>query len=184
MDALLVGQRKRLVCAQHGLVGVFPGDYTNPDLTDSSPDQGFDISRAMEKLMRGCDALIADITPFQGPSADVGTAFEMGFMRALGKPIFAYSNDARLFSERVDAFWGGESRSRPTGEREAPDGMIIENFRLADNLMLIGAVFNSGGYLSVQNTRLEENDTDLSAFVRCVQEATQRLKAVPQSAER
>ena len=57
------------------------------------------ISRAMERLMQGCDAMIGEIpTPFRGPSTDVGSAYEMGFMRALGRPILAYSNDDRLVS--------------------------------------------------------------------------------------
>jgi nucleoside 2-deoxyribosyltransferase len=37
--------------------------------------------------------MIVNLTPFLGPSADVGSAYEMGFMRTLGRPIFAYSND-------------------------------------------------------------------------------------------
>jgi nucleoside 2-deoxyribosyltransferase len=41
--------------------------------------------------------MIVNLTPFRGPSADVGSAYEMGFMRALGRPIFAYSHDARPF---------------------------------------------------------------------------------------
>jgi hypothetical protein len=51
----------------------------------------------MERIMRTCDAVILNLTPFRGPSADVGSAYEMGFMRALGRPIFAYSNDDRSF---------------------------------------------------------------------------------------
>ncbi len=121
--------------------------------------------------------MIANITPFQGPSADVGTAFEMGFMRALGKPIFAYSNDARPFSERVNDFWGGRLRAHLTGEREAPDSMIANGLKLADNLMLIGAVFTSGGYLSVRDTSIGESSIELSAFTSCVQVAAQRLGA-------
>ena len=31
--------------------------------------------------MQGCDAMIVNLTPFRGPSADVGSAYEMGFMR-------------------------------------------------------------------------------------------------------
>ncbi len=53
MDALLIGQRKRLVCAQYGLAGVFPGDYNNPGLDNFTPDLGYDISHAIENLMRG-----------------------------------------------------------------------------------------------------------------------------------
>ena len=45
MDALLVGQRKRLVYAQHALVGVFTNDYTSPESKEILPDQGYDISR-------------------------------------------------------------------------------------------------------------------------------------------
>jgi Nucleoside 2-deoxyribosyltransferase len=40
------------------------------------------IRSAMERVMRGCDAMIVNLTPFRGPSADVGSAYEMGFMRA------------------------------------------------------------------------------------------------------
>jgi nucleoside 2-deoxyribosyltransferase len=67
----------------------------------------------MERVMQTCDAMIVNLTPFRGPSADVGSAYEMGFMRALGRPIFAYSNDSRLFVERVRAF----SAQFPAGRR-------------------------------------------------------------------
>jgi len=66
--------------------------------------------------MRGCQAMIVNLTPFRGPSADVGSAYEMGFMRALGRPIFAYSRDERPFLDRVIAFCGGTARLRSTGE--------------------------------------------------------------------
>ena len=66
-------------------------------------------------------------------------------MRALGRPIFGFSNDGRLFLERVTAFCGGAVRLRPTGEHEDPDGMAIEPFELHDNLMLVGGIVASGG---------------------------------------
>ena len=31
----------------------------------------------MERVMRGCDAMIVNLTPFRRPSADVGSAYEM-----------------------------------------------------------------------------------------------------------
>ena len=55
--------------------------------------------------MQGCDVMIVNLTPFRGPSADVGSAYEMGFMRALGRTIFAYTNDDRPLLERVAAFF-------------------------------------------------------------------------------
>ena len=32
-------------------------------------ERGLAISRAMESVMRGCDAMIVNLTPFRGPSA-------------------------------------------------------------------------------------------------------------------
>ena len=119
--------------------------------------------------MRGCDAMIVNLTPFRGPSADVGSAYEMGFMRALGRPVFAYSNDARPFLDRVAAFCGETLRRRPTGEHEDPDGMAIEAFALHDNLMLAGAVADPGACLITAAVAPTERYTALSAFERCVE---------------
>ena len=93
-NAREVGARKRAVCVRHGLVGVFPGDHED-DCDPALPpaERGLSISCGIERIMRTCDAAIVNLTPFRGPSADVGSAYEMGFMRALGLPIFAYSND-------------------------------------------------------------------------------------------
>ena len=114
---------------------MFPGDEEDAcDLTLPLPERGLAISHAIERAMRGCNAMIVNLTPFRGPSADVGSAYEMGFMRALGRPIFAYSNDDRPFLDRVAAFCGGALRIRPSGEHEDPDGMAIEPFTLHDNL--------------------------------------------------
>jgi nucleoside 2-deoxyribosyltransferase len=86
-----VGERKRAICVRYGLVGVFPANEEAAcDPLLSLPERGLAISRAMEHLMQGCDAMIVNLTPFRGPSADVGSAYEMGFMRALGRPIFRY----------------------------------------------------------------------------------------------
>jgi nucleoside 2-deoxyribosyltransferase len=175
-DAAGVGARKRAICAKFGLVGVFPGDQDSPDASLSRPEQGLAISRAMETLMRGCDAMIVNMTPFHGPSADVGSAYEMGFMRALGRPIFGYSNDPRWFAERVAAFWGGAIRSRRTGENEGPDGMAIEDFDLHDNLMLVGGIAAAGGFVIAGATTESERYTDLAAFTRCVERAATGLR--------
>jgi nucleoside 2-deoxyribosyltransferase len=90
---------------RHGLIGVFPADEEEAcDPAMPLAEQGLAISRAMEQVMQGCDAMIVNLTPFRGPSADVGSASEMGFMRALGRSIFAYTNDSRPFFERVATF--------------------------------------------------------------------------------
>ena len=88
-NAREIGVLKRRICERHGLVGVFPAEEEDACDTALPPaEQGLAISRAMERVMRGCDAMIVNLTPFRGPSADVGSAYEMGFMRALGRAIF------------------------------------------------------------------------------------------------
>ena len=175
-NAAEIGARKRAICAQYGLAGVFPGDEAPPDARLSRPEQGLAISHAMEALMRSCDVMIVNLTPFHGPSADVGSAYEMGFMRALGRPIFAYSNDARPLAERVAAFWGGAIRTRASGGHEGPDGMAIEAFDLDDNLMLVGGVIASGEFVVAGATPEAERYTGLAAFTRCVERAAFLLR--------
>ena len=171
-NAQEIGVRKRAICAQYGLIGIFPADEEephNPAMT--LPERGLAISRAMERVMRACDGMIVNVTPFRGPSADVGSAYEMGFMRALGRPIFAYTHDDRPFHDRARAFCGGAVRERPTGEHEDRDGMAIESFALRDNLMLEGGVIASGGRLVARPTAPGERYTSLAAFERCVAQA-------------
>src|ERR1700743_605151 len=141
--------RKRAICTQYGLAGIFPADQEEPcSPALTLPERG----RAMERVMRTCDAMIVNLTPIRGPSADVGSAYEMGFMRALGRPIFAYTNDDRPFFERVVELSTGPVRKRPTGVHEDGDGMAIEPFKLRDNLMLEGGVIASGGCLVAEQT--------------------------------
>lgn len=175
-NAREIGARKRAICTQHGLVGVFPADeegISDPSLPLA--EQGIAISAAMERAMRSCDAMIVNVTPFRGPSADVGSAYEMGFMRALGRPVFAYSNDARPFLDRVAGFCGGELRRRSTGEHEDRDGMAVEPFALHDNLMLIGGVIASGGCVVTITMDAAERYTSLATFEECVKRAAAHL---------
>jgi nucleoside 2-deoxyribosyltransferase len=99
----------------------------------------------------------------------------MGFMRALRRPIFAYTNDARPFLDRVAAFCRGTVRVRPTGEHEDPDGMAIEPFELHDNLMLAGGIIASGGCIVAATVPHAERYTSLAAFERCVAHAARGI---------
>ena len=176
-NAREIGTWKRAICARHSLIGVFPADEEEVgDPTLPPVEQGLAVSRAMERVMRTCDATIVNLTPFRGPSADVGSAYEMGFMRALGRPIFAYSNDSRSFLDRVAAFCGGAVRMRPSGEHEDPDGMAIEPFTLHDNLMLAGGIVSSGGCMITEAVPHAERYTSLVAFERCVAYAATELR--------
>ncbi|NVK41922.1 MAG: nucleoside 2-deoxyribosyltransferase [Oceanospirillaceae bacterium] len=136
-DARDAGAAKVSLCAHYGCEGLFPLD-SNLDLQQLSPyAAGLEIFRANIGLMQRADLVIANMTPFRGPSMDVGTAFEIGYMAALGKPVWGYTLDGRLYADRVSANGAGVDA----------DGMAIERFDMADNLMLVGAIDDSGGSL-------------------------------------
>ena len=123
-DPLALAGRKKALCAAYGFEGVFPLDKTL-DLSGLSPrDMGLAISRGNERLMDSCDLVIAQMTPFRGPGMDGGTAFEMGYMRAQGKPVLGYSNVAAAYAERVRLFHAGRLRPRPSGPLEDPDARV------------------------------------------------------------
>jgi nucleoside 2-deoxyribosyltransferase len=178
VNAREIGLRKRMICERHGLVGVFPSDEEDacdPYLTPR--ERGLALSCAMERALRSCDGMIVNLTPFRGPSADVGSAYEMGFMRALGRPVFGYTNDDRSFFDRVVEFCGDVLRERATGGHEDSDGMAIEPFTLGDNLMLEGGIVASGGCLIAEPTTHSDRYTSLATFERCVTEAAAKLVA-------
>ncbi|HLN23719.1 MAG TPA: nucleoside 2-deoxyribosyltransferase [Patescibacteria group bacterium] len=170
---LAIGEAKRALCADHGLTGVYPLD-NQLDLAGLSPrDQGRAIYRANLALIRSCDVMIANITPFRGPSADVGTAFEMGAMAALGRPVLAYSNSAQSFARRVEAHFSGRVHRRADGMLADSQGLAIEEFDMVDNLMLHGALEEGELFLHAAAPGMEF--TDLTAFEDCVRVAARMV---------
>ena len=100
------GEAKKRLCEEFGFEGLFPMDV-ELQLEGLRPDeQGMRISQGNEDLMRKCDFAIADLTPYRGISADVGTCYEVGFLRGLPRPVFAYSNDSRKFFARLQVARG------------------------------------------------------------------------------
>lgn len=175
-NAQEIGERKRAVCARHGLIGIFPGDAAPPPDPALAPqDNGLAISQAMEAAMRGCDAMIVNLTPFRGVSADVGSVYEMGFMRGLGRPVFGYTHDTGCYRDRVVSGCASSLRLRVTGEPEDADGLAIENFGLPDNLMLAGGLVACGTTLVSVPAPHPERFTALAAFAQCVAIAAARL---------
>jgi nucleoside 2-deoxyribosyltransferase len=168
-DALAIGAWKKQVCARHGFAGVFPSDLVEMDPGLAPLEQALAVYDVLERAMRDCDGAFVDLTPFRGPSMDVGTAYEMGFLKALGRPLFAYSNSAVPFAGRVFAWCGGHLRTRPDGSREDPHGMALEEFGMAENLMIDGGARRSTGAPVVADadrpTAAREN------FERCVHAA-------------
>jgi nucleoside 2-deoxyribosyltransferase len=164
------------ICTRHGLEGVSPLDALDgePRAWSALPEARR-IALRNEAHISRCAALIANLTPFRGPSADVGTAFEVGYMRALGRPVFGWSNSALPFTERTRAFVGAAAVCGSDGAWRDGEGMLIEAFGLADNLMIEAAISASGGEFFTAAVPEAVRWLDLAAFERCAAAVARRL---------
>jgi nucleoside 2-deoxyribosyltransferase len=144
-DALSRGERMKEALAARGMAGLFPlDDAIDPGGYGDMKQYALAIAAACEAQIRKADLGIFNIQPWRGPEADDGTAYELGFMAALGKPVVLHTNDQRPFAERIVAdVYRGEVYRDSALRRGTKDGMMIEEFGLADNLMLIGAAARS-----------------------------------------
>jgi nucleoside 2-deoxyribosyltransferase len=163
-EARAVGAEKCRLAAEAGLEGAFTLD-AQLDIARLPPaEQARRISLANEGLMRSCDGLVANLTPFRGVSMDSGTAFEVGFMQALGRPMAGYTNVAAGYTERARAF---RARGPATMDGDRAD-LEIEDFGLAENLMIEMAIVSSGCRVVRRAVAAGAELTDLAAFVECL----------------
>lgn len=107
-------------CVKYNIIPIFPYDssFIKPD----------SIYFRNIELLNEADVILANITPFRGPSVDPGTAFEIGYAIGAGKPVVGYSNaDITDYKERIteDII------------KTSPEYPYVENFGLCDNLMIV-----------------------------------------------
>ena len=152
----------KAVCTRHGLLGISPLDL-HPGETAAGDAQV--IAERNEAHIRHCDAIIANLTPFRGPGADPGTVYEIGYARALGRPVFGYATVGRDYATRVRAMPGSDAG------RDV-DGLQIEDFGLFENLMISCGIEASGGFTWVEDSA---DRWSLHVFERCVVRAAARL---------
>ena len=141
-DALARGERMKAVLAARGMEGLYPldGELDAGDFPDPA-SFALAIAASCEAHIHKADMGLFNIQPWRGPEADEGTAYELGFMAALGKPVVLYTNDPRPFAERIsaDVYQGSVYRDGAV-LRGTDDGMMVEEFEgFAANLMLVNA---------------------------------------------
>jgi nucleoside 2-deoxyribosyltransferase len=166
-DAIAVGRVKCELAALAGFDGLYPLDNVLDLRAHTRPDQGAIISKANEDLMRLSDGAIANLTPFRGVSMDAGTAFEVGFMRALGRPVFGYSNVAANYRTRAMSY---RARGIPDGDYDRAD-LDIEDFELAENLMIDCVVRAAQGPVTVPQGATQIDPHGLDGFKICLEHA-------------
>ena len=165
---------KAALARDAGFIPISPGDLLIPP-AETQIEHGCNINAVDEQMMMEADAVIANLTPFRGIAADTGTSYELGFMCALGKPVFAYTNVAANHFTRIMRYYGDVSTQDETGRYRGADGLSIENFDMADNLMLHGGIVRRGGVVVVGDAPADALYTDLTAFKECLAIAAQKL---------
>jgi len=122
------------------------------------------------------DAIIANLTPFRGASADAGTVYELGFMAGRGKLCLGYSNDPSCYADRLRELTDVVERD---GRLVDAGGLAVEDFALSDNLMLVHALDLHGCALVTPKQAPVDIWHDLACFEICVRMAAERLAAQP-----
>ena len=113
-DARQRGMRMKMMCAEKGMIGLYP--------LDNEADSAADIFSGNCGLIDQADVVVANLNPFRGAEPDSGTCFEVGYAFAKGKTVYGYVSDARCLRDRI-------------GERDE-NGFSVEDFGLPVNLML------------------------------------------------
>lgn len=112
-DVDKISSELKKICKKHKLKGLFPADNecSNAD----------DIYSSNLELLKEADFVIAYIEPFRGISIDPGTAMEIGYAKALNKPVYAYRENSLEYKDRVNI---------------CEDYPLVEDFGLGENLMI------------------------------------------------
>jgi len=164
-NAIEIGLRKKQLCADFGFEGLFPFD-NEISLTDQKTRIGRLIYRANVAMIQEADFGIANLTPFRGPSADVGTAFELGMLRGLGKPVFGYTNEVEDLLDRLKQ--SGTALDPVEKVWRDVNGITVEDFGNADNLMIDSAFAEQGHPIIRHAAKPEERFRDLTGFEACL----------------
>ena len=167
------GGAKRSFARSTDLRALFPFDNEiSPNAAGERTDKL--IYRANEAMIRVADLGICNLTPFRGPSADVGTVFELGLMVGLGKRVFGYTNVTDDLLERCKAADPAVSFDPVAKAWYDANRMTIENFGNADNLMIDNSLTERGGYPMVRyQAPADAIFEDLTGFEMCLRLAVE-----------
>ncbi|WP_321818201.1 MULTISPECIES: nucleoside 2-deoxyribosyltransferase [unclassified Paraburkholderia] len=138
-DAHEYGKWLISLCTNAGFEGLFPLDSIAPKELSGVKLANW-IYNANINLIRNADIIIANVNDFRATGEpDSGTAFEIGFATAIGKPVWAYSTNKRPLIERL-------STQIVSGKATCARGFTVEDFDLPMNLMIAcGAKLIYGG---------------------------------------
>ena len=162
--AIEYAQKQRQLCEQYAFIGLHPMDNNIEPIAfgDQSMQTAVQIYRGDVSQIRECDIVVANCNAFRGVLMDDGTAYEIGYANALGKPAYGYIETLNSVSERTRDQY--PCRQLADGKTVDQEGYLItEDFGTSINLMMQCGMLENGG-------RLVEGD-----FEVCLQAIRQDL---------
>jgi nucleoside 2-deoxyribosyltransferase len=161
IDPTAIFDRMKMLSLVHSLAGVAPLD-NQLGLEGMPPGKDLleRIVRADIALMDQVEAAVFCLDGFRrGPEMDAGTAFEVGYMKALNKPIAGWTRDTRLYPQRVGDFVRsitGQKLTRteagPVGGTSGllrdPDGILVHSDGCVQNAMVHVGIELAGGIVA------------------------------------
>lgn len=159
-DASEIFHRLKELCLQERLHGVSPFDGQDEvTLLPPGEETSHLIARLDRDLMDGCDGALFCVDPFRSsPDMDSGTAVEIGYITAQGKPMTGYTADGRSYHDKVAAQNDGPLTQLPpdgAGKVRWRDshGMLVHSEGLLQNAMVEGFIRQSGGRIFSNGNR-------------------------------
>jgi len=122
------GVALKLQCAEYGFTGLYPFD-NEVDFDLPKAELRRAIYKGNVSFIDQCDVVIANLTPFRGDSADVGTVWEIARATAKGKLVIGYTNSTADYKDRVEASGNTDSLF--------PN---VEDFGAFENLMIAESI--------------------------------------------
>jgi hypothetical protein len=153
-DPAPVFARMKAICDEHGLEGIAPLDgQIGLEGMPPGPDLLRRIVAADIGLMQRADAGAFCLDPFRrGAEMDAGTAFEVGYMHALGKPLVGWTRDPRAYPDKVAALFpggltttGAGAQGGTSGSARDPDGVLVHSQGCVQNAMVHVGIERAGG---------------------------------------
>lgn len=175
-NAAALGRQKQALCREYGFEGLFPLDNEiTPRLTPTKTAMA--IYRANCRMIESASSVIANLTPFRGPSADPGTVFELGYAAGLGRLTLGYTNEAGTLLDKTRAADPAASRDAARHVWRDHLGLEIEDFGLSDNLMIACCLEAGGAPLLINPCTAGRRLTDLAGFRVCLDLAQRAFAA-------
>jgi len=129
-EPVAAGQRLKATLSKMGIAALYPMDAEIEELEKRKRRRR--IYEENMALIDRADGVLANFSPFRGPSADPGTVFEAAYALGRKKPVVVYCYDEAISYLKRCELLGLRAGDTTTDQ----DGNLIEDFDAVDNLML------------------------------------------------